>query len=319
MQLVKLENIVKRYPMGKAEFTALHNIDLSFEKGEFSGVVGPSGSGKTTLLNIVGSLDMPSEGSALVMGKNIERLSHKQSAVLRSRHMGFIFQTCNLLPVYTAFENVEFPLLIMKTPEKERKKKVWDALVSSRKAFLSTRTNALLAETNWIHAKGGTLEHDETDIGKVKLGRHATVGLDAYPDVKVEARVNHIAYESSIVNNVTIYNVDLVPEKVPQIFRSGMSVNVDIVDTVKENVLLAPFQAIRNEGGKSFVLVSQGAASEPLKQEVKTGISDDKNVEIISGLKVTDKILVSAKEYTLPQSSNSSGSLFCPAEEDAKA
>jgi len=128
MHVVKLENITKRYPMGKAEFTALHNIDLSFEKGEFSGVVGPSGSGKTTLLNIVGSLDMPSEGSALVMGENIGRLSHKQTAALRSRHMGFIFQTCNLLPVYTAFENVEFPLLIMKMPEKARKKKVWDAL-----------------------------------------------------------------------------------------------------------------------------------------------------------------------------------------------
>jgi len=128
MHVVKLENITKRYPMGKAEFTALHNIDLSFEKGEFSGVVGPSGSGKTTLLNIAGSLDMPSEGCAFVMGENIAYLSHKQTAALRSRHIGFIFQTCNLLPVYTAFENVEFPLLIMKMPEKARKKKVWDAL-----------------------------------------------------------------------------------------------------------------------------------------------------------------------------------------------
>ena len=128
MLLVKLENLVKRYPIGKTVFTALHNFNLSFEKGEFSGVVGPSGSGKTTLLNIVGSLDMPSEGSAVVMGENIEHQSHKQTAVLRSRHMGFNFQTCNQLPVYTAFENVEFPLLIMKMPEKERKKKVWDAL-----------------------------------------------------------------------------------------------------------------------------------------------------------------------------------------------
>jgi macrolide-specific efflux system membrane fusion protein len=153
---------------------------------------------------------------------------------------------------------------------------------------------------------------DETDIGKVKLGRHATVGLDAYPDVKVKARVNHIAYESTIVNNVTIYEVDLVPEKVPQIFRSGMSVNVDIVDTIKENVLLLPSHAVRNDGGKNFVLVSQGAADQPLKRKVKTGISDDKNVEIISGLEVADRILVSTKEYVPPKPSNSNGSPLLP-------
>jgi len=145
MSLVKLEKIVKRYPMGNQKFTALEDINLEFEKGEFCGVVGPSGSGKTTLLNIIGSLDVPSEGSATVMGRKIENLSHKEAARLRSEHMGFIFQTYNLLPVYTVFENVEFPLLIMKMPEKERKKKVLDALewlgltdkVDSRPAQLS--------------------------------------------------------------------------------------------------------------------------------------------------------------------------------------
>lgn len=145
MNLVRLENLVKRYPMGKNQFTALRNINLQFEKGEYSGIIGPSGSGKTTLLNIIGSLDIPSEGSATVLGKRIEKLSHREAARLRSQHMGFIFQTYNLLPVYTVFENVEFPLLIMKMPEKERKKKVMDALewlgmtdkVDSRPAQLS--------------------------------------------------------------------------------------------------------------------------------------------------------------------------------------
>lgn len=128
MELVKMENVVKHYPMGRRKFTALKNINLTFEQGEFSGVVGPSGSGKTTLLNIIGSLDVPSEGSATVLGEKIGNLSEKAAARLRSRYMGFIFQTYNLLPVYTAFENVEFPLLIMKMSEKERKKKVWAAL-----------------------------------------------------------------------------------------------------------------------------------------------------------------------------------------------
>ena len=128
MPLVITENLVKRYPMGRTEFTALKDINLRFERGEFCGLIGPSGSGKTTLLNIIGSLDIPSEGSATVLNQRIEHLSQVKAARLRSRHMGFIFQTYNLLPVYTVFENVEFPLLLMKMPWEERKKKVMDAL-----------------------------------------------------------------------------------------------------------------------------------------------------------------------------------------------
>ncbi len=128
MEVIKIENLVKQYPMGGQKFTALKNINLNFEKGEFCGFIGPSGSGKTTLLNIIGSLDMPSEGSATVLDRKIEKLSHIEAARLRRKHMGFIFQTYNLLPVYTVFENVEFPLLIMKMSAEQRKRKVQDAL-----------------------------------------------------------------------------------------------------------------------------------------------------------------------------------------------
>ena len=128
MAIVSLERVVKKYPVGGSYFTALQGIDLTFEKGEFTGLVGPSGSGKTTLLNIIGSLDSPTEGSATVMNKKVETLSHPESAQLRKNHMGFIFQTYNLLPVYTVFENVEFPLLLMGMPGTERKNKVDDAL-----------------------------------------------------------------------------------------------------------------------------------------------------------------------------------------------
>ncbi len=128
MPLVKLEKVFKHFPIGGGNFTALNNIELGFEKGEFSGIIGPSGSGKTTLLNIIGSLDTPSQGSAVVLGAEIEKLTEKEAAKLRSQHMGFIFQTYNLLPVYTVYENVEFPLLILKMPEEEIKKKVLAAL-----------------------------------------------------------------------------------------------------------------------------------------------------------------------------------------------
>ncbi len=128
MNIIKIENLTKRFPVGKGEFTALKNINLEFGKGEFAGLVGPSGSGKTTLLNIIGSLDTPTEGIATVLGRSISTLSHKQSAKLRNIHIGFIFQTYNLLPVYTVFENVEFALLLQNLSAGERRKAVMEAL-----------------------------------------------------------------------------------------------------------------------------------------------------------------------------------------------
>lgn len=126
--IIKIEKLVKSFPVGKSEFTALKGISVSFGTGEFAGLVGPSGSGKTTLLNIIGSLDSPTHGEVNVLGKSVSSLSHKQSAMLRNHHIGFIFQTFNLLPVYTVYENVEFALLLQKMSGSERKKAVMDAL-----------------------------------------------------------------------------------------------------------------------------------------------------------------------------------------------
>ncbi len=145
MPIVNIKGLTKRYPMGDHTFTALSSVDLEFKKGEFCGLIGPSGSGKTTLLNIIGALDAPSEGSVVVIDRNVENLSHKESAQLRNHHIGFIFQTYNLFPVYNVYENIEFPLLLLKMPQKERKEKIFDALewlgltdkIDSRPAQLS--------------------------------------------------------------------------------------------------------------------------------------------------------------------------------------
>jgi putative ABC transport system ATP-binding protein len=126
--IITIENLVKSFPIGGGEFTALNGISLNFEKGEFSGIVGPSGSGKTTLLNVLGSLDTPSKGQCNVLGTTSSQMSPKVAAMLRKKHIGFIFQTYNLMPVYTVYENVEFPLLLLKTPAAERKKAVLEAL-----------------------------------------------------------------------------------------------------------------------------------------------------------------------------------------------
>lgn len=126
--IISLNNVTKRFKVGEGEFTALKNITLDFNRGEFAGLVGPSGSGKTTLLNIIGSLDSPTKGTATVLGKSISDLSHKESALLRNHHIGFIFQVFNLLPVYTVYENVEFALLLQNKTAAERKKAVMESL-----------------------------------------------------------------------------------------------------------------------------------------------------------------------------------------------
>jgi putative ABC transport system ATP-binding protein len=126
--IIQVKNASKSYPIAGKEFMALKQINLSLNKGEFTGIVGPSGSGKTTLLNIIGSLDKPSQGDAFVLNKDIKALSHKDAASLRNYHIGFIFQVFNLLPVYTVFENVEFALLLQKNSANERKEAVKRAL-----------------------------------------------------------------------------------------------------------------------------------------------------------------------------------------------
>jgi putative ABC transport system ATP-binding protein len=125
---VVLDKVVKRFRVGTGHFTALDGITGTIDRGEFTGLVGPSGSGKTTLLNIIGSLDIPSEGTATVLNTSVGALTHRQAANLRNHHLGFIFQTYNLLSVYTVYENVEFPLLLLKMSASVRRQKIMDAL-----------------------------------------------------------------------------------------------------------------------------------------------------------------------------------------------
>ncbi len=127
-KLIEIEDLKKTFSMGSGKFTALNGISLQFGKGEFAGIIGPSGSGKTTLLNIIGSLDTPTGGTVRVMGKSVGKLSAREAASLRKMQLGFIFQSYNLLQVHTVYENVEFPLLLLKTEAGKRKRMVLDAL-----------------------------------------------------------------------------------------------------------------------------------------------------------------------------------------------
>lgn len=135
---------------------------------------------------------------------------------------------------------------------------------------------------------------DETDMGKLRPGQKAKIVLDAYPEKKIEGEIEHIAYESQIVNNVTIYQVDILPEKTLGIFRSGMSANVDVTISKEKDVLLLPATVIKERKGKKFVLLKT-ESGEPEIREVQTGIEDGKNVEIVSGVEESDLVLSNEK------------------------
>jgi putative ABC transport system ATP-binding protein len=112
MAIVTVENVTKVYTLGKSEVHALRGVSLDVEQGEFLSIAGPSGSGKTTLLNLVGCVDTPTSGRVVVAGEDTLRLGERALTDLRLHRIGFIFQTFNLVPVLTVFQNVEFPLLL---------------------------------------------------------------------------------------------------------------------------------------------------------------------------------------------------------------
>ena len=128
--VIEVDNIIKNFSIGGGLFTALNGMSIIIKKGEFSGLVGPSGSGKTTLLNIIGGLDSPTSGKVKVLDKMINETSHDERALIRKKYMGFIFQSYNLLPVYSVYENVELPLILNKIEKNKRRDKVLNAIES---------------------------------------------------------------------------------------------------------------------------------------------------------------------------------------------
>ncbi len=131
MALVQIENVSKIYQTGEIEIAALSDINLSIEKSAFVSFVGPSGSGKTTMLNMIGCLDKPSSGRILVDGQQVDSFNRQKRAAFRGDVIGFIFQSFNLFPVLTAYENVEYPLVMVKNePAAKREEMILNVLES---------------------------------------------------------------------------------------------------------------------------------------------------------------------------------------------
>ena len=124
MAAVEIRDTSKIFKKDASEVVALDNVTLDVEEGSFLCLMGPSGSGKSTLLNLIAGIDRPTSGSVIVLGGDIARMSESELAGWRNRHIGFVFQTFNLIPVLTAFENVELPLLLTKLSKVERREHV---------------------------------------------------------------------------------------------------------------------------------------------------------------------------------------------------
>jgi putative ABC transport system ATP-binding protein len=129
MGLIELANVKKVYQAGEVAVTALKGIDIEIGKGTFVSFIGPSGSGKTTLLNLIGCLDKPTSGKVIINDVEVDQLDRKDAAKFRGDNIGFIFQNFNLLPVLTAYENVEYPLIMVQNvPKGERRERILSLL-----------------------------------------------------------------------------------------------------------------------------------------------------------------------------------------------
>src|SRR6516164_2331067 len=128
--LVSIERVTKRYAMDHSFVSALDDASFEIERGEFLAIAGPSGSGKSTLLNLIGCIDSPSRGRIVLDGVDTSRLRPVAAASLRRNKIGFVFQSFNLIPVFTAAENVEYPLLLRRMLDSEKRRRVAEALES---------------------------------------------------------------------------------------------------------------------------------------------------------------------------------------------
>ena len=153
---------------------------------------------------------------------------------------------------------------------------------------------------------------DETDIARVRPGQTAEVMLDAYPEEAVPGRVSHIAFEAKTVNNVTIYEVDVTPERVPSFMRSGMTANINFLVAEKRGVLMLPAEAVRegDEGHSRVLVPNPQGEGRPDRRAVVTGLTDGRKVEIVEGVDEGDKVLIPV--VRLPKSSGPQKNPFSP-------
>jgi macrolide-specific efflux system membrane fusion protein len=139
---------------------------------------------------------------------------------------------------------------------------------------------------------------DETDIGRIRLGQRVAIVLDAYPKEKIEGAVEHIAYESKVVSNVTVYEVDVIPDRVPDFGRAGMSATVNFSQNARQDVLIVPLKAIKKRGKLVYIFKPNADNKTAQAVQIETGLENGDNIEVVSGLNVGEKVAVPTKAMT---------------------
>jgi len=207
IEVIKMNNITKIYPMGKSEFVALEDVNLTIRKGEYVAIVGPSGAGKSTLMNIIGCLDTATNGDYVLDGLDT-RCSDNKLAEIRNKKIGFIFQNYNLLPKLSVLENVELPLLYLGTPSKKIREK---ALESLKKVGLETHLKHKPPELSGGQKQRVAIARALVTEPQIILADEPTGALDSKTGIEVLQMLKTLNKEGNTIIMIT-HDKDIAAE-----------------------------------------------------------------------------------------------------------
>jgi putative ABC transport system ATP-binding protein len=195
MGLVVLSQVDKSYRLDAVDVPALVNVDLEIRAERFTVIAGPSGSGKTTLLNLIGCIDQPDRGEVTVAGSDVRKMSDDTLSDFRARHIGFIFQTFNLLPVLTVYENVEYPLLLSRVPASERRQRI-EALLSA--VGLATKADNLPGQLSGGQRQRVAIARALAPSPRLVLADEPTANLDSRTGADIIALMRRVQREQHV-------------------------------------------------------------------------------------------------------------------------
>lgn len=225
--VLKFENIHKVFSSEGVDFTALQKINLSIYRGEFIGLSGKSGSGKTSLLNIAGLIDPPSSGNLYIRNKNISDLKDRELSLIRAQDIGFIFQSFNLLPLLSAQENVEYPLMLLNLPEEERKERAYQAL---KRVGLETFTHRRPSQLSGGQRQRVAIARAIVKSPSLILADEPTANLDTKTSEEVFNLLLNLQKDLNVTVMLCSHDPDLIEKTGRQIkISDGMILSDDYI------------------------------------------------------------------------------------------
>ncbi len=212
--VLRFNDVHKIYSSDGVEFSALKHINFTVNRGEFIGISGKSGSGKTTLLNIAGLIDPPTSGNLLIKNKNINDLNDRALSLIRAQDIGYIFQSFNLLPLLSALENVEYPLMLLNIPEDERKERAYQSLTRvGLQDFTHRRPSQLSGGQRQRVALARAIVKNPTMI----LADEPTANLDSHTSEEVFEMLMELQRDLNVTVMLCSHDMDLISKTKRQI------------------------------------------------------------------------------------------------------